>query len=189
MENLVIQYPMQMLLLWTLLNLLTCCLNLLTIRLYKDTANLDSRFQVKYRKYFLKFFLWLGFGICILAGHRQAMLAKGVTAYECFVWIGAFFFLVIGYLLSNVLLLLKYFIYRREMPKSATYSFETCMMMYSFEYLGYSALMLSGFLMTKNPFLLGGTIGLALGASLYLLELTRKKKYPEIENNQKNEVG
>jgi uncharacterized protein YneF (UPF0154 family) len=136
----------------------------------------------------------------MLSALRQAFLQKYVTAYEYFVWVGAFFFLVIGYLLRNVLSLIGYFIRRRGMPKITSshpktsknaicdientnnegfgigsYSFKHSTIAYSFEFFGYSTLMLLSFLISKNPFLLGGTIGLAFGGMLNILALTKKK--------------
>jgi hypothetical protein len=179
MENLIIQYPVRMLLVWTLLNVLACCLDVLGRRLTKDVANSDPGFQVKsYKKAFLIFLLWLGFGIGTLAANRQEMLEDDTKTYECLVYIGAFFFVVIGYLLSNIMSLLKYFVCRKEMPKPSTYSYKTCIIIRSLEFFGYSALILLSFAISENPILLGGAIGLAFTAGIYLLELTRKKKRP-----------
>lgn len=183
MEPLVIQYPTETLIIWTLLNLLHYVLNFVNGQLYKRLVG-NSKFEIKYnKKFFLKLLLWLGFGIGVLAAHRQAMLDKDITAYEYFVWVGAFFFLEIGYLLLDFLALLKYFVYQREMLK-ITYSFKTSTLMYSFEFFGYSVLVLLSFLVSKDSFLLGGSIGLAFGGILYILELTRKKNYSKIEHNK-----
>jgi hypothetical protein len=142
----------------------------------------DCKFEIKYdKKYFLKLLLWLGFGIGFLAALRQTMLKEEITSYEYFAWVGAFFFLMIGYSLRDILSLGKYFICRKEM--STCFSFNTTLILIAIEFFGYSTLMLLTFLTSKNPFLLGGTIGLVFGGILYILELTRKKNRSKIENN------
>jgi hypothetical protein len=172
------------LLVWTILNLLYCCLNFLSIRLYKNLPGFDSKFETsRGKKYFLRVLLWLGFGIGFLAVLRQTMLEERITSYEYFVWVGVFFFFIIGYLLRTISSFGKYFIYRRETLRTTCFSFNTTLVFSAIEFFGYSALVLLSFLISKNPFLLGGTIGLASGGVRYLLELTRKKSRSKIENN------
>ena len=186
MEGLIIQYPVSILLVWTLLNFLHYYLTFLNIRLYKNVLDFDSKFEVKYnKKDFFRLLLWLGFGVGMLAVFRQAMLQKIVTTNKYFVWIGAFFSLVIGWLLSDFLSLAKYFVYRRETPKLTYSSSKASMIVYSFEFFGYSALMLLSFFISKHPLLLGGTIGLAFGGILYLFKLSKRQYYSKIEQNQK----
>ncbi|MDD5010657.1 MAG: hypothetical protein PHQ00_00870 [Phycisphaerae bacterium] len=175
MEQLVIQHPILILLTWTLLNILLCCINFLYQRLYKNVIDFDVKSEARYgKKSSLMLLAWLIFGVVTLAAHRQAMLKGEETFYEYSVWAGAFFFLIIGYLLRGTLYLIQYFVYWKGLPKT-TSSYKASTIVYSFEFFGYSALMFLGFLVSNNPFLLGGTIGLAFGGALYLLELTRKK--------------
>jgi hypothetical protein len=169
MEELIIQHPSLILLIWTILNLLHYCLNLLSIRLYKNLPDFDSQFETNCdKKYFLKLLLWLGFGIGVLVALRQAMLEKGVTAYQYFAWVGAFFFLIMGYLLMDILSLTGHFVFWKRVHKIA-YSFKDSAMVCSFEFFAYSTLILLSFVISKNPFLLGGTIGLAFGGILCIV--------------------
>jgi hypothetical protein len=172
MERLIIQYAE---LIWIVLNLLHYYLRFLIARLYKNLADFDSEFEIKYdKKSFLKFLAWIGFGAVTLFAYRHAALQKVVTADEYSAWVGAFFFFVIGCLLRDILSMGNYFVYWREISK-VTISFKASMILSSFEFFGYSTLMLLSFLISKNPFLLGGTIGLAFGGSWHIFELTRKK--------------
>ncbi len=120
--------------------------------------------------------------------YMQLILQKPEKTNEYFVFAGAVFFLVIGYLLKDILSFAKYFVYWRKISKTETYSFKASMFLYSFEFFGYSTLILLSFLISKHPLLLGGTIGLAFGGALCILELTRKKYYAKIEHNPKNGV-
>jgi hypothetical protein len=181
MEQLIIQHPVITLLVWTILNLLYFCLNFLGIWLYKNLPSFDSKFETsRGKRYFWRVLLGLGFGIVWLSASRGMMLAEKITPYEYFVWVGGFFFLIIGYLLRNILSLGKHFIYRKETSKITCFSFNTTMIFAAIEFFGYSTLMLLSFLLSKNPFLLGGTIGLAFGGVLHILELTRKKNRSNI---------
>ncbi|MGA2915305.1 MAG: hypothetical protein ABSE89_04700 [Sedimentisphaerales bacterium] len=122
----------------------------------------------------MKLSLWLAFGVGTLAALRQAMLEEKVTTNEYFVWVGAFFFIIIGYLLRDILYLEKHFVYWKQSP-TTTYSFKAAAIVRSFEFFGYAALILLSFLISKNPILLGGTVGLVFGGSLYIFELINKK--------------
>ena len=175
MELLIIQRPILTLIIWTLLNLAQYCLNILNSRLYKNLVDGDFRYVKNYKKTaLLRHILWIGFGILILSAYRQAFLQEAVTAYECSVWYGAFFFLVIGHLIGVVLYLGKYFVYHKENLRT-TCSFSASMILQSCDLFGYSILVLLSFLITTSPFLLGGAIGLAFGGSLPLFELINKK--------------
>lgn len=183
MENLILLYPKLMLLTWILLNLLHRGINFLNLRLYKNLMVLDSSYITTYnRKYFLKFLLWLGFGIGMLAALRQQILNKNITGFEYFTWVGAFFFIVIGYFLNEILLLTRYFVYQKDNSTLICPSHKTALILTAIEFFGYSVLVLLGFFITKTPFLLGGTIGLAFGGFLYIFQLItfQNDKQPKI---------
>lgn len=182
MEQLILQYPALIWITWAFLNFLHYYLNFLNSRIYKNLADFDFKFELEYnKKSFLRLLVWIGFGIAFLSAYRQAFLAKVVTTEEYFAWIGGFFFLIVGYLLRDVQFLGGYFIYRRETTKKITYSFKTSMILASFEFFGYSAITLLCFLVSKNSFLFGGTIGLAFAGILFIFEIKRKKNSPKIE--------
>jgi len=187
MEQFIIQHPVPTLIIWTVLNLLHYYLNFLNSRLYKSLADFDPKFEIKYdQKSFWKLLLWIGFGIGMLCAYRQLILQKPEKTDEYFVFAGALFFLVIGYLLKDILSLGKYFVYCREISKITYPSFKATMILISFEFFGYSILMFLSFLISKSPFLLGGAIGLAFGGALCILELTRKKYSSKIEDDPKS---
>ncbi len=186
MERLLIQYTLLTVLMWNLLNFLHYYLSFLNSRLYKSLADFDSKFEVKYnKKYFLKLLLWLGFGTVYLLSYKQAFLQKAITANEYFAWVGGLYFCVIGYLLSDILSLGKYFVCQIKMSKISYFSFNTSMILYSFEFFGYSTLMLLSFLISKHPFLLGGTIGLAFDGILGIFQI---KRWPNPAVSAKNYV-
>jgi len=179
MERLLVQYAA---VIWTLLNLLYYYLNFLNIRLCKSLADFDPKFEIKCdKKSFFKFLIWIVFGIIFLSADRQAVLQKRVTTDEHLVLIGGFIFLMVGYLLKDILYLGKYFVYRREIPKT-TLSFKSSAILSSFEFFGYSALMLLSFLISKHPLLLGGTIGLATGGLICICKILGKQRHGR--NNQ-----
>jgi hypothetical protein len=135
----------------------------------------------------LKLLGWLVFGILWLSAYRQAILQKAVTTTnEYFALVGGLFFFVIGHLLRDILSLGKYFVYRRKI-KITYFSFKASTILSSFEFFGYSTLIFLGFLISNNPLLLGGTIGLAIGGLLYIFEGEKKKYYSKVEHNPKKE--
>ena len=181
MERLIVQYAE---LIWVLLNLLHYYLNFLNNRLSKSLVAFDSKFKIKYdKKSFLRNLVWIGFGVVFLSFYRHAVLHKAATTEEHFVVIGGFIFLVVGYLLQDILFLGGYFVCRSEMPRM-TYPFspKVSAILVSFDLFGYSALMLLSYLVSKHPFLLGGAIGLATGGLICIYQITGKQQRDR--NNQ-----
>ncbi len=174
MERLIVQYAE---LIWVLLNLLHYYLNFLNNRLRKSLADFDPKSGIKYNnKSFLRILLWIGFGVVFLSFYRHAVLHKAATTEEHFVVIGGFIFLVVGCLLRDILYMGGYFVCRSEMPRTTySFSFETSAILASFEFFGYSVLMLLSYLVSKHPFLLGGAIGLATGGLICICQVKRKK--------------
>jgi hypothetical protein len=68
-------------------------------------------------------------------------------------------------------------------------STKASMILSSFEFFGYSTLTLLGFLISQNPLLLGGTIGLAFGGTLCIFQVINKKYYIELNRTTKKETS
>lgn len=176
MKQLIIQHPVLLLIIWTALNFLYYFLNLLQWQLYKRSADFDSRYGPKSpKRRFLKLLPWIGFGIVWLSAIRQVDLKKPEGENEYFIYVGAFFFLIIGYLLIQILSLGRYFVYRREMTTKFC-SPNTSRILTSLEFFGYSALILLSYLISKDPLLLGGIIGLAFGGIMCLFKTKKANR-------------
>lgn len=172
MEQVIIQYPVLTWIIWVFLNFLAYYFQFLNYTLYQKLIN-NFEFKAN-KKSFLHLLGWLCIGTIILFGFRQAVLQnQGITYYAYFAWIGGLFFFIIGCLVSNIVSLLEYFIHRKE-KKKIIYSYCSCIILSSLEYLGYSLLIFSGYFFTRSPFLLGGTIGLAVAGILCIFEINRK---------------
>ena len=173
MQQLIIQNQLLMLVTWTILNLTYCCLSFLNGRLFRKPTAFDNIYQIKYLKRLLWLVLWLGFGIGMLSAARGSLMEEDITADKYFIYVGVFFFIVIGFLLTDIRILATYFVYRKQTSKM-TYSFNRSMILHSFDMFGYSALILLSFLITKDSLLLGGAIGLAFNGCLYLSKLIKQ---------------
>ncbi|OQA03557.1 MAG: hypothetical protein BWY69_00397 [Planctomycetes bacterium ADurb.Bin401] len=158
MKQLIIKYPVLIISLWVILNIIHCCLNLINSKLYKEVAEPDVKFKIKYNiMYFLKLLLWLAFGILILITSRNTMLNKDIITREI-VWYGALFFLIIGLIIRDLKTLGEYIVYWRKMPKTF-YSVRASMIVHSFEFFGYAIIMFLSCIVSQNAFLCGGALG------------------------------
>jgi hypothetical protein len=184
MEHYIIQYPIPMLLGWVILNLLHYCFAYFNKRLYMKVVDIDPKYAtINNLKSFLIFLVWLGLGIGILSGH--SLLIKKITDYDC-IYIGALFFLIFGYLLEDIFAVIGYFVLWKRSLKTS-YSVKDFTITYFLKFSAYSLLVFLCYLISKNPFLLGGAIGIAFGGIFYLVHW--EQYYLKIKHNSKNNTN
>ena len=180
MEQLALRYPGLIALIWILLNLLVYLLYLLRQRIKPNITDFSPKPESETRKRsFLRgiawSLLWIGFGTGIILSYKQAILQNVATSYEYFGWVGGFFFVEFGLLIVNLWSIGDYYICRKEMPEKMLYSTKTLTILSSIPFFAFSILIFFGFLMSKSPFLLGGSIGLAGMGVVWLERLVLKK--------------
>ncbi len=177
MEELIVQYPKSMVLIWILLSLLNYPLYFLNLQLYKNSSDFDSKPKVKS---FFKFLLWLGFWSFLLTGYSQKYFQNKISIDDYSIFVGACFSPIIGYLLMNILSVGNYFIYKIYAPKITFTTKKHAYILSSLNFFEYATLIFLSFLITKNQFLLGGAFGLAWGGIVMFLSCLNEKTSKKI---------
>lgn len=182
MESFIVQNPMLIHVAWVLLNLLYYCAGFYIWRLWKRYfPQADPAYDIKYDwKFFLRPLLFIGYGSLMFWGCQHVISQRESAIYTYFAVIGALFSLMIGFLLITVRSLINYAACRKEISQVTFPSFKLSCISNASEFFAFSFLMLVSFLITKNPFLLGGTVGFAFGGvynifeAIPKLEITKK---------------
>lgn len=176
LERIIIEHPKLMVLGWLFLNVLYCCVSFLLRRLYKKKGWDDSRSVTKItKKSLLRFLVWLVFGVVVLVGCGQKYSQGKMTINAYSDYVGAFYFLIIGYLLTVVQSFIKYLFCWRKMSEMNFTSSKESSILHSIDFFGYSAFVLLCFLVSGNRFLLGGAWGLAIGAVILLVDMSDER--------------
>lgn len=174
MEEIVIQHTELIWIIWICLNFPLYFFKFLNCKIYCNLINFGSVYKYQ-KKIFFDFLVWIITGTAIVFAYKRAISEKDISVFWFLVWVGGLYFIVIGCLLKEIILLVEYFIYKGEISKRIPYSFKSSLMLSSIDFLEYAILILLCFFVTKSPFLLGGSIGFAFISFSKIIELMRRK--------------
>ena len=121
------------------------------------------------KKFLVGFFLFLGYVVLfVIYGEIYGVQSNRITLKNCFIHIGIYYFIVIGWIVRSLRALGMYWIWKKNVKEIPKYSEKIYRFSEFYSFWEYALIVFVSFLITGHYFLLGGTIGLLLAGLISL---------------------